>query len=129
VALERKAGFDAIQYRPELQQAAAVQAGSAASVSKPGMVFATIRNRSTQDVIILTRNESPDAGTLVRAGEILIRPVQLTSNGEVTFLAVRNGQTLATRSWYGNPTSASVVPAVLYDDNIQDRLVVMTGLK
>jgi hypothetical protein len=129
VALERKAGFDAIRYRPELQQAAAVQAGSAASVSKPGMVFATIRNRSTQDVIILTRNESPDAGTLVRAGEILIRPVQLTSNGEVTFLAVRNGQTLATRSWYGNPSSASVVPAVLYDDNLQDRLFVMTGLK
>jgi hypothetical protein len=127
--LERKAGFDAIQYRPEMQQAAAVPAGAATSVSKPGIVFATIRNRSTQDVIILTRNESPDAGTLVRAGEILIRPVQLTSNGEVTFLAVRNGQTLATRSWYGNPTSASVVPAVLYDDNIQDRLVVMTGLK
>jgi hypothetical protein len=127
--LERKAGFDAIQYRPELQQAAAVQAGSAASVSKPGMVFATIRNRSTQDVIILTRNESPDAGTLVRAGEILIRPVQLTPNGEVTFLAVRNGHTLATRSWFGNPSSTSVVPSVLYDDNLQDRLVVMTGLR
>jgi hypothetical protein len=127
--LERKAGFDAIRYRPELLQAAAVPAGSAASVSKPGMVFATIRNRSTQDVIIRTQNESPDAGTLVRAGEILIRPVQLTSNGEVTFLAVRNGQTLATRSWYGNPSSASVVPAVLYDDNLQDRLFVMTGLK
>jgi hypothetical protein len=127
--LERKAGFDAIRYKPELQQAAGVPAGSAASAGKPGMVFATIRNRSTQDVIILTRNESPDAGTLVRAGEILIRPVQLTSNGEVTFLAVRNGQTLATRSWYGNPSSASVVPAVLYDDNLQDRLVVMTGLR
>jgi hypothetical protein len=127
--LERKAGFDAIQYRPEVQQAEAVPAGSGATAGKPGMVFATIRNRSTQDVVILTRNESPDAGTLVRAGEILVRPVQLTPNGEVTFLAVRNGQTLATRSWYGNPSSASVMPAVLYDDTIRDRLVVMTGLK
>ena len=78
---------------------------------------------------ILTRGESADAGTVVRAGEILIRPVQLGPNGEVTFLAVRNGQTLASRSWYGNAASEAVMPTVLYDDNLQDRLFVMTGLR
>ena len=128
VPLERKAGFDAKQYRPELLQAA-VQTGTAASVGKPPTVFATIRNRSTQDVTISVSGENRDAGTQVRAGEILIIPVKLAPNGEITFLAIRNGQTLATRSWYGSPSSAGVVPAVLYDDNLQDKLVVMTGLK
>jgi hypothetical protein len=129
VPLESKAGFNANQYRPETEHAAALQAGSGKAVKKAGRVFATIRNRSTLDVTILTRGESADAATLVRAGEILIRPVQLGTNGEVTFLAVRNGQTLATRTWHGNAASESVVPAVLYDDNLQDRLVVMTGLR
>ncbi|HEX7504741.1 MAG TPA: DUF6438 domain-containing protein [Syntrophales bacterium] len=128
VTLERKAGFDAKQYKPELQQAA-VQTGTAENVSKPARVFATIRNRSTQDVIISVISENRDAGTPVGAGEILIIPVQLLPNGEITFLAGRNGQTLATGRWFGNPSTASVVPSVLYDDNLQDRLVVMTGLK
>ena len=128
VALEKTAGFDAKQYRPELQQAA-VPAGTAASVGKPATVFATIRNRSTQGVTISVGGESRDAGTLVGAGEIVIIPVQFAANGDITFRAVRNGQTLATRSWSGNPTSVSVVPSVLYDDNLQGRLVVMTGLK
>ncbi|HET6490467.1 MAG TPA: hypothetical protein VFG28_11985 [Syntrophales bacterium] len=82
---------------------AAAQAGSNSGVSKSGRVFATIRNRSTQDVTISVRGESDGAGTLVRAEDILIRPVQLTRNGEITFMAVRNGQTLATRNWRGNP--------------------------
>ena len=129
VPLERKAGFTASQYRPETVQAGAVQATPGNAVNKAGRVFATIRNRSTLDVTILTRGESADAGTVVRAGEILIRPVQLGPNGEVTFLAVRNGQTLASRSWYGNAASEAVVPTVLYDDNLQDRLFVMTGLR
>ena len=76
VPLESKAGFTASQYRPETGQAAPVQAASGKAVKKAGMVIATIRNRSTLDVTILTRGESADAGTLVRAGEILIRPVQ-----------------------------------------------------
>jgi hypothetical protein len=128
VPLERKAGFDAKQYSPEFPQAA-VQTGTAASAGKPPTVFATIRNRSTQDVTISVSGENRDAGTQVRAGEILVIPVRLSLNGEIAFLASRNGQTLATRRWFGNPSSAGVVPSVLYDDNLQDRLVVMTGLK
>jgi hypothetical protein len=129
VPLERKAGFTASQYRSETQQGATLQAGSGKAVKKAGMVMATIRNRSTLDVTILTRGESADAGTLVRAGEILLRPVQLEPNGEVTFLAVRNSQTLVSKTWYGNAASENVVPTLLYDDNLQDRLFVMTGLK
>jgi hypothetical protein len=129
VPLESKAGFTASQYRPETEQGATVQAGSPKAVKKTGMVMATIRNRSTLDVTILTRGESADAGTLVRAGEILLRPVQLEPNGEVTFLAVRNSQTLVSKTWYGDAASENVVPTLLYDDNLQDRLFVMTGLK
>ncbi len=129
VPLESKAGFTASQYRPETEQGATVQAGSGKAVKKAGMVMATIRNRSTLDVTILTRGESADAGTLVRAGEILLRPVQLEPNGEVTFLAVRNSQTLVSKTWHGNAASENVVPTLLYDDNLQDRLFVMTGLK
>jgi hypothetical protein len=129
VPLERQAGFTASQYRPETEQAATVQAGSGKVEKKAGRVIATIRNRSTLDVTIQTRGESADAGTLVRAGEILIRPVQLGPDGEVTFLALRNSRTLASKSWYGNAASESVVPTLLYDDNLQDRLFVMTGLK
>jgi len=129
VPLERKAEFTSSQYRPETGQAAAVQAAPGNAVKKSGRVVATIRNRSTLDVTILTRGESADAGTLVRAGEILIRPVQLGPKGEVTFLAVRDSQTLASKSWYGNVDAESVVPALLYDDNLPERLVVMTGLR
>lgn len=129
VPLESKAGFTASQYRPETEQAATFQAGSAKAVKKAGIVMATIRNRSTLDVTILARGESADAGTLVRAGEILLRPVQLEPNGEVTFLAVRNSQTLVSKTWQGNSASENVVPTLLYDDNLQDRLFVMTGLK
>jgi hypothetical protein len=129
VPLESKAGFTASQYRPETEQGATVQAGSPKEVKKAGMVMATIRNRSTLDVTILTRGESADAGTLVRAGEILLRPVQLEPNGEVTFLAVRNSQTLVSKTWQGNAASEMVVPTLLYDDNLQDRLFVMTGLR
>jgi len=129
VPLERKAGFTSSQYRPETGQAAAVQATPGNAAKKAGNVVATIRNRSTLDVTILTRGESADAGTLVRAGEILIRPVQLGPNGEVTFLAVRDSQTLASKTWQGNAAAESVVPALLYDDNLPDRLVVMTGLR
>jgi hypothetical protein len=128
VTLERIAGFDAKQYKPDLRQAA-VPTATDSSVSKPARVFATIRNRSTQDITISVSGENRDAGTPVRAGEILIIPVQLVSNGEITFLAARNGQTLATGRWFGNSSTASVVPSVLYDDNLPDRLVVMTGLK
>jgi hypothetical protein len=129
VPLESKAGFAASQYRPETEQGATVQAGSGKAVKKAGMVMATIRNRSTLDVTILTRGESADAGTLVRAGEILLRPVQLEPNGEVTFLAVRNSQTLVSKTWYGNAASENIVPTLLYDDNLQGRLFVMTGLR
>jgi hypothetical protein len=127
--LERKAGFTASQYRPDTEQATTPQAGSGKTMKKAGRVMATIRNRSTLDVTILIRGESADAGTLVRAGEILIRPVQIGPDGEVTFLALRNSQTLASKTWYGNVVSESVVPTLLYDDNLQDRLFVMTGLK
>lgn len=126
VPLEKKAGFTAAQYRPQntLQSAA-----SAPSAAKPGIVFATVRNRSNLDIAIRTRGETPESATVVRAGEILIRPVQPAANGEVMFYAERNGQAIVSRSWYGDPRSTGLVPAILYDDGLPERLVVMTGLR
>jgi len=65
----------------------------------------------------------------VRAVEILIRPVQLEPNGEVTFLASRNGRAIASQNWSGSPDTLYIVPAVLFDDNVNGRLLVMTGLR
>jgi hypothetical protein len=127
--LERRAGFTVSQYRPQAMQPADPGQGARPAASKRGVVYATIRNRSTQDIHILVRGEAPEAATPVRAGEILIRPVQLAPNGEVIFLALRNGQTIASRSWTGSPDAPYIVPAVLYDDQSSDRMLVMTGLR
>jgi hypothetical protein len=134
VPLEKKAGFTVAQYRPQdtLQDARQDTPQAAASPSpaaKPGIVFATVRNRSNLDIAIRTRGEPPESATVVRAGEILIRPVQPAANGEVMFYAERNGQAIVTRSWFGDPRSTGLVPAVLYDDGLPERLVVMTGLR
>jgi len=99
---------------------------------KPGRAFflpACGRFCSTQDIHIRARGEASEAATPVRAGEILIRPVQLAPNGEVTFLVSRNGRAVASRSWSGSPDSTYIVPAVLYDDPANGKLLVMTGLR
>ena len=127
--LEKRTGFTVSQYRPQSAQTAEIKQGAGHAASKRGVVHATIRNRSAQDIHIQTRGEPSEAATLVRAGEVLIRPVQLAANGEVTFVVSRNGQAIASRSWYGNPDSTSIVPAALYDDNLSDKLLVMTGLR
>lgn len=130
VPLEKKAGFTAAQYRPQDTLQDTLQAtASTPPAAKPGIVFATVRNRSNLDIAIRTRGETPESATVVRAGEILIRPVQPAANGEVMFYAERNGQAIVSRSWYGDPRSTGLVPAVLYDDGHPERLVVMTGLR
>jgi len=130
VPLEKKAGFTAAQYRPQDTLQYTPQAtASTPPAAKTGIVFATVRNRSNLDIAIRTRGETPESATVVRAGEILIRPVQPAANGEVMFYAERNGQAIVSRSWYGDPRSTGLVPAVLYDDGLPERLVVMTGLR
>jgi hypothetical protein len=122
--LERRAGFQVSQYRPEARHAAA---GGAAT--GPARVYATVRNRSARDITLAIRGEDPAAATTVRAGEIRIRPVGLGAGGEATFEVSRDGQVLETRTWKGNPNSSAVVPSLLYDDALQGRLFVMTGLR
>lgn len=127
--LEKRAGFTVSQYSLQTLQTEGGMQGGGAAGSKGGIVYATIRNRSTLDIIIQARGEPAGWATPVRGGEILIRPVQLAPNGEVTFIALRNGQVIASRSWYGNPDAASVVPSILFDDNLKEKLLVMTGLR
>ena len=134
VPLEKKAGFTAAQYRPQGTLQGTFQdtpqgTASPPPSAKPGVVFATVRNRSNLDIAIRTRGETPESATVVRAGEILIRPVQPAANGEVMFTAERNGQAIVSRSRVGDPRSTALVPAVLYDDGLPERLVVMTGLR
>jgi len=127
--LEKRTGFTVSQYRPQALQAVEFKQGTEHATSKRGVVYATIRNRSDQDIHIQARGEPPEAATQLRAGEILIRPVRLAPNGEVIFLVSRNGKAIASRSWFGSPDSPYIVPAVLYDDNLNDKLLVMTGLR
>jgi len=122
--LEQRAGFQVSQYGPEARQAAA-----GGATTGPARVYATVRNRSARDITLAVRGEDPAAATTVRAGEIRILPVSLGAGGEATFEVSRDGQVLETRTWKGNPGSTSVVPALLYDDALQGRLFVMTGLR
>lgn len=122
--LEQRAGFQPSQYKPEKRQ---VAAGGAAP--GPARLYATVRNRSARDITLAVRGEAPEAATTVRAGEIRIRPVSPGAGGEAIFEVSRDGRVLETRTWKGNPGSTSVVPALLYDDSLQGRLFVMTGLR
>lgn len=119
--LERRSGFQLTQYRPEARQAAAA--------APTARAYATVRNRSAHDITLAVRGEAPEAATTVRAGEIRIRPVCPGAAGEVTFEVSRGGQILETRTWKGSPGSPGVVPVLLYDDALQGRLFVMTGLR
>jgi len=121
IPLEQKAGFPVLQYRPEAIKAAAPN-GTA-------RVHATVRNRSARDITLAVRGEAPEKATTVRAGEIRIRPVALGPGAEVTFEVSRDGQVLETRSWKGVAGSSSIVPVMLFDDALQGRLSVMTGLR
>lgn len=99
---------------------------------KPGRAFfspACWRFCSTQDIHTQARGEASEATTRVRAVEILIRPVQLAPNGEVTFLASRNGLTIASQNWSGSADSMYIVPAVLFDDNVNGELLMMTKVR
>ena len=122
--LERRAGFQVNQYRPDEAKAAAGGASSG-----PASVTATVRNRSARDITLTVRGEAPEKATTVRAGEIRIRPIAPGARGEVTFEVSRDGQVLETRTWRGSPGSTGVVPVLLYDDALEGRLFVMTGLR
>ncbi|OPY07557.1 MAG: hypothetical protein A4E67_01201 [Syntrophaceae bacterium PtaB.Bin038] len=122
--LEQRAGFQVTQYRPDEAKAAA---GGAAS--GPARVTATVRNRSARDITLAVRGEAPEKATTVRGGEIRTRSVTPGAGGEVTFEVSRGGQVLETRTWRGTPGSTSVVPVLLYDDALEGRLFVMTGLR
>ncbi len=122
--LEQKAGFQAMQYRPE-----AVKTAAGSATTGPARVYATVRNRSARDITLAVCGEAPEKATTVRAGEIRIRPFSLGPGGEVTFEVSRDGQVLETRTWRGNSHTTSVVPSLLYDDALKGRLFVMTGLR
>ncbi|HQL91689.1 MAG TPA: hypothetical protein PLQ15_13945 [Syntrophales bacterium] len=122
--LEQRAGFQVMHYRPDVPRDAA--GGAAAG---PALVYAVVRNRSSRDIVLRVRGEAPEAATAVRAGEIRIRPVAPGPGGDVIFEVLRDGQVLETRTWKGPPGPSGAVPALLYDDSMQGRLFVMTGLR
>lgn len=124
IPLEQRAGFQVRQYSPDARQAAAV-----GSPTRPARVYATVRNRSARDITVTVRGEAPEEATTVRAGEIRVRPVSLGPGAEVTFEVSRDGQVLETRTWKGVAGSTSAVPVLLFDDALQGRLSVMTGLR
>ncbi|NPV03444.1 MAG: hypothetical protein HPY67_01755 [Syntrophaceae bacterium] len=119
--LEQRAGFQALQYKPE--------AAKTSAAAGTGRVYATVRNRSARDISVAVRGEEPGAATTVRAGEIRILPVSLGPGGVVTFEIERDGKVLETRTWKGDPNTSAVVPVLLFDDALQGRLFVMTGLR
>jgi hypothetical protein len=127
-ALEKRVGPDAAATRavPLPQIAPAEPAGQAGNT---GTVLATIRNRSLGDVNIFVAGETSGAANLVMSGDIITRAVAAQSGSPVIFYAERNGKVIASKTWYINPNVPGSVPGVLFDDNLPEKLSVMTAVR
>jgi hypothetical protein len=92
--------------------------------------MAEITNRSKQNAHIFADGESFSPANRLAPGESRKVPVRMQSDGSVTFKAGRDGQVMATKRWTGEPSNASRVPVVIFDDtNPFDKLSIATGLR
>jgi hypothetical protein len=104
-----------------------VTAGQAAAASS---VTAEITNRSRENTHIFTEGETFGPGNRLAPGEKRRVAVTMKPDGSVTFMAGRNGQMMATKTWRGLPGDTSRVPVVVFDEsNPYDKLTVTTGLR
>lgn len=92
-------------------------------------VIATIRNGSDRDVYIVSGDGPESPETRFLPGEIREMAVLPDAYGVVAFTARRDGVSLATVNWTGDPGNNDVVPAVLFDDGQTDKLATMTGFR
>ena len=93
-------------------------------------IGAELRNASREAVHIVAEGTAYGPENRLQPGEKRVLQVTPRADGSVTFLAGRNGQTLATKVWRGVAGDRSRVPVVVFDEsNPFEKLVVTTGLR
>lgn len=93
-------------------------------------VTAEITNRSKGNVHIFTDGETFGPGNRFESGNMKRVNVRVPSNNKITFYAGRNGQIIASKSWYYDPNNPNSIPVVIFDEsNPYDKLVIMKGLR
>lgn len=106
---------------------------SAPSPSSPkpvASVMAEIRNRSKGNVHIFTDGETFGPGNRFESGNMKRVNVRVPSNNKITFYAGRNGQIIASKVWYYDPSHPDSIPVVIFDEsNPYDKLSIMKGVR
>ncbi|MBI4537662.1 MAG: hypothetical protein HY712_06870 [candidate division NC10 bacterium] len=103
---------------------------SSSTTAASASVVAEITNRSRENVHICLEGESFGPENRIAPGETRSVRVAIPQGGRITFKAGRDGSTLASKTWQGDPGSPNRVPVVIFDDsNPSDKLIVSTGLR
>ena len=93
-------------------------------------VMAEITNRSKQNAHIFPEGEIFGQGNRFEPGGKKKVRVKVPSNNKITFHAGRNGQIIASQSWYYDPAHPDSIPVVIFDEsNPYGKLVIMKGLR
>jgi tetratricopeptide (TPR) repeat protein len=93
-------------------------------------ISAEVHNTSREAVHIVADGMAYGPANRLLPGEKRVLQVTPRADGSVTFLAGRNGQTLATKVWQGVAGDRTRVPVVTFDEsNPFEKLAVATGLR
>ena len=97
--------------------------------------MAEITNRSKERAHIFPEGETFGPGNRFEPGENKPVKVKVPSNNKITkitFVAGRNGQIIATKSWDYDPAHPNRIPVVTFDESKPkgyDKLTISTGLR
>jgi hypothetical protein len=119
--------FEKIMASIRIGPGAAAEAPPAGTAAGGTTVLATLANQASENVHIYVEGESCDPGNRLAPGESREVAVKMDSFGRVTFHAGRNGATIATKVWNGDPDSTNRVPRVIFTS--YGTLIVLTSLK
>jgi hypothetical protein len=101
--------------------------GGAAAAPKRVTVVALLENRASDNIHIYLDGESCDPANRLAPGQTRALPVKLGPDGRITFCAGRNGRTLVTKTWNGDPDQPNRYPHVVF--TADQSLLITTGLR
>lgn len=92
--------------------------------------MAEVTNKSKQDAHIFAEGETFGQSNRFGPGQYRKVNVKVPSNNKITFHAGRNGQIIASQSWYYDPAHPKRIPVVIFDEsNVFGKLIIETGLR
>jgi tetratricopeptide (TPR) repeat protein len=99
----------------------------AAPRPKTVTVTALLENKATDNIHIYVAGESCDPSNRLTPGQTRTVPVKMGPDGRITFEAGRNGRTLVSMTWGGDPDHPDRYPHVVYTQD--GGLLLTTGLR